>query len=265
MAELISVLNIEFFAGLSWSDVILRVFTAVIIGFLLGLERELSHHPAGMKTHMLVCLGSALASMIAVEMAYHTAVLPADARVDLSRIASGVVSGMGFIGAGAIMKSRDGTMVTGITTAATLWISACLGLAIGMAYYRMSIVTAAAVISATLLLKRLEKRFFAAARERGIDIILLNKRETLPALEKYFETKRITVVSFEYKRHPDQRTAAGESVYYCRYNLRIPHGMVFAGLVRDLAMTNENILEVYETLHGKETALDYRTHEEEKE
>ena len=84
-------------------DLVARIAMAVVIGFFLGLEREISHHPAGIKTHVLVCLGSAISSLIAVEMAYQARLFPTN--LDLSRIASGVVSGMGFIGAGAIIKS----------------------------------------------------------------------------------------------------------------------------------------------------------------
>lgn len=264
MLALSSILDsFEIFVHLSWWDVSFRVLLAALIGFLLGLERELSHHPAGMKTHMLVCLGSALTSMMAIEMAWHVEVLPMDARVDLSRIASGVVSGMGFIGAGAIMKSRDGTMVTGITTAATLWVSACLGLSIGMGYYPMSIVAFITVLSVTLLLKSMEKRFFASQRKRSVDILLLDKQTTLPYLDTYFESKKVTVLSFEYRRYPDQKTSSGEPIYYCRYTLRVPHGVVFVALIRDLAMV-ENIIEVYETLQGEDAVLDFRKSEEEK-
>ncbi|MDR1630957.1 MAG: MgtC/SapB family protein [Oscillospiraceae bacterium] len=250
-------------SGLPWEDVLLRVFLAALIGFLLGLEREISHHPAGMKTHMLVCLGSALASLIACEMSIYAFQNLPQTRLDVSRIASGVVSGMGFIGAGAIMKSRDGTMVTGITTAATLWVTACLGLAIGMGEFRISIVTFVVVLFSTLFLKRAEKRFFVQKRERSIDIMLLDKQETLPFLDSYFESKKVRVISFEYKRNPDHRTTSGDPIYTCRYTIRVPHGMVFVAMMRDLAMV-ENILEVYETLHGKEAALDYRKSEEEK-
>ena len=253
-----------FFSYMPLWDIALRVFMACLLGFLLGLERELYHHPAGMKTHMLVCLGSALTSMIAFEMAYHTGIMPAEVRVDLSRIASGVVSGMGFIGAGAIMKSRDGTMVTGITTAATLWVSACLGLAVGMGYYYMSAAVLLAVLFITVFLKNIEKKLFAKKRERSIDIMLINRKETLPVIDSYFESKKMTVASFEYKRYAGLKTPSGETIYQCRYKIKLPHGAVFVALIRDLAMI-ENVVEAYESLRGEGDQPELRENESENE
>ena len=260
MPSLIAVTDGLFFSYMPLWDIALRVFMACLIGFLLGLEREIYHHPAGMKTHMLVCLGSALTSMVAFEMAFHAGAMPVEARVDLSRIASGVVSGMGFIGAGAIIKSRDGTMVTGITTAANLWVSACLGIAVGMGYYYMSAAVLLAVLFVTVFLKSIEKKMFAKKRERSIDIMLLNKEVTLPALDAYFSSKKITVVSFEYRRYPEGRALSGETIYQCRYTIKLPHGMVFVALIGDLALI-ENIVEAYESLRGE--GEDFRKAEKE--
>ena len=142
-----------FNGSVSWSSIIVRVIVAAVVGILVGIERELSNHPAGMKTHSLVCLGAAITSIISQEISYDISsmMVTADigAKVDVSRIASGVVSGIGFIGAGAIIKSKDGSVVTGITTAATVWISGCMGLAIGMGYYRVTLVAFIMVMIST--------------------------------------------------------------------------------------------------------------------
>lgn len=233
-------------------DMIARICMAVVIGFLLGLERELSHHPAGIKTHVLVCLGSALTSLIATEMAYQANAIPAS--LDLSRIAAGVVSGMGFIGAGAIMKARDGTVVTGITTAATLWVSSGLGLAIGMGYYRMALLSFLAIYAATLLLKLLEKKVLMRKRTRCIEVVFTEKSVSIPILDAYFENKHITVLSLDYLSNPDHKTLTGQKIYRCRYALRIPTGMVFVALVKDIALL-DNILEIYEVYPGKDEAM----------
>ena len=234
-------------------DLVVRIALAVIVGFFLGLEREISHHPAGIKTHVLVCLGSAITSLIAVEMAYQARLIPTS--LDLSRIASGVVSGMGFIGAGAIIKSRDGTMVTGITTAATLWVSSCLGLAIGMGYYRMSLIAFVCIYATTLLLKWLERRVFLKKRTRSVEIVFVDKTVLIPQVDSYFESKRIIVTAFDYLSHPE-RTADGKKIYRCRYSLRIPHGLVFVAVIKDLALM-DNVLETYEVFPGKDEAIPY--------
>jgi len=103
---------------------------------IVGFEREMAHKPAGLRTHMLVCLGSCLFTIISLEFA-----------ADPARIASGIVAGIGFIGAGAIIAEPD--KVVGITTAASLWITAAIGLTIGVGNY---VLAAVAVLLALLTL-----------------------------------------------------------------------------------------------------------------
>ena len=124
--------------ALSWHAIILRMILSLISGMLIGLERKYTNHPAGMKTHAIVCIGSALASLITIEMGFTASnlLLTGDTKVDMSRIAAGVLTGIGFVGAGAIIKSKDGIVVTGLTTAATLWVTACLGLAISIGFLK---------------------------------------------------------------------------------------------------------------------------------
>ena len=149
-----------FNGAIPWGSIAVRVVVAAVVGIMVGIERELSNHPAGMKTHSLVCLGAAITSIISQEMGFDismsSAAVAVGAKVDISRIASGVVSGIGFIGAGAIIKSKDGSVVTGITTAATVWISGCMGLAIGMGYYRVTLIAFVMVMISTLFLKQFE-------------------------------------------------------------------------------------------------------------
>ena len=129
--------NIEYSVDfLIYGENILRLILAVILGMMVGFERELAHKPAGLRTHMLVCLGSCLFTVISLEFA-----------VDPARIASGIVAGIGFIGAGAIIAEPD--RVVGITTAASLWMTAAIGLTIGVGNY---VLAAVAVLLAILTL-----------------------------------------------------------------------------------------------------------------
>ena len=129
--------NIEYSVdSLIYGENILRLILAVILGMIVGFERELAHKPAGLRTHMLVCLGSCLFTVISLEFA-----------VDPARIASGIVAGIGFIGAGAIIAEPD--RVVGITTAASLWMTAAIGLTIGVGNY---VLAAVAVLLAVLTL-----------------------------------------------------------------------------------------------------------------
>ena len=239
---------LNFFSGeLSWTDVLLRVVISVLIGMAIGIERELSNHPAGMKTHALVCLGAAITTMISAEMCYSlmgNAELDASSKVDMSRIASGVVSGIGFIGAGAIIKSKDGSVVTGITTAATVWISGCMGLAIGMGYFRIITISMLAILFATITLKGLENRFIKHRGTRYIEVITDDKRNALPALEDYFDRKQIVITSFDCTKTEDSDDT--KKIYCCRYFLRVPKAVQFNLVMRDIAKMDE-VIEVYES------------------
>ena len=125
---------------------ILRLVIAVVIGGFIGLEREAYHKPAGVRTHMLVCLGAALFTIVSITY------FP---QGDFMRIAAGIVTGIGFLGAGTIFRAKD--TVKGLTTAASLWAVAGIGLAIGAGLYA---ITFAAVILILLILQLNKIEFF---------------------------------------------------------------------------------------------------------
>ncbi len=115
-----------------WS-LLLRFVLAVLFGGLIGMEREHKHQPAGFRTHILVCLGAAL---VMATNQYMAAAFPG---ADPTRMGAQVISGIGFLGAGSIIMTRD-RRVRGLTTAASLWASGCMGLALGCGFYEASII-----------------------------------------------------------------------------------------------------------------------------
>ena len=139
--------------SLDWSEALLRLALAGALGGLIGLERELRDREAGLRTHLLVSVGAALFTIVG---AYGFASI----RTDPTRVAAQIVTGIGFLGAGAII--RQGSSVRGLTTAATLWVVAAVGLAAGAGYYSAALITTAIVLvalwplraAAYLLLKR---------------------------------------------------------------------------------------------------------------
>ncbi|MBI2137328.1 MgtC/SapB family protein [Candidatus Woesearchaeota archaeon] len=127
-------------------EVVVRSLLALVAGALIGLEREKTRHSAGIRTHMLVCVGSALITLTSIEM------FPEDS----ARIAAGIVTGIGFLGAGTIF--RDKSNVKGLTTAASIWAVAGMGIALGAGAYFIALVSAAALL-VTLEFGRLERIF----------------------------------------------------------------------------------------------------------
>jgi putative Mg2+ transporter-C (MgtC) family protein len=131
--------------SLTWSEELLRVVVAAGLGGLVGLERELREREAGFRTHMLVSVGSALFTLVSA-YGFHEFLVGGGnvVRADPTRIAAQIVTGIGFLGAGAII--RQGFSVRGLTTAATLWVVAAIGMASGAGYYTAAVITTALVL-----------------------------------------------------------------------------------------------------------------------
>jgi putative Mg2+ transporter-C (MgtC) family protein len=132
----------------NWVEMILRLVLATVFGGLVGYQRERAEKPAGLRTHVLVCLGSALI----MQLSFYP--FKEIARVDPTRIAAGVVIGIGFLGAGTII--RQGSTVHGLTTAASVWVTAGVGLAIGIGFYVPAVATTALIIMVLTALKQIE-------------------------------------------------------------------------------------------------------------
>ena len=133
-------------------EILIKLVSATILGGIVGLERELHDQPAGLRTHIIVCVGSALIMIVSLEMSSFSRM------ADPSRIAAQVVTGIGFLGAGAII--RFGASVRGLTTAACLWTVAAIGLAVGANMYLPAIIVTIIVLLAIFVFDKLEKVIF---------------------------------------------------------------------------------------------------------
>lgn len=146
--------------------IIVRVLLATFIGGLIGTERDMRQRSAGIRTHMLVCLGAAIVMMtneyIYLEMG--------DGNIDITRMGAQVVSGIGFIGAGTILVTRD-NRIKGLTTAAGLWAAAALGLGIGIGFYEMAVIGAIAIFGIMIVMR--PYRDFIQGRASQSDLTLM--------------------------------------------------------------------------------------------
>lgn len=140
---------------LSTGDILLRLAFAMLVGTIIGTEREYTHRPAGMRTHMLVALG-ACSVMITGQMIF-AQYYPLGAMPDPARLAAQVIAGVGFLGAGTIL--REGTSIKGLTTAASIWTVACLGVAVGAGFYIVGIVGTVFMMITLVVFERVQKRF----------------------------------------------------------------------------------------------------------
>jgi len=150
----------------------LRILLSMVLGAVIGLEREKRQQPAGFRTHTVLAVGSALLSIVSV---YIPATYGGGANVDPSRIASQVVSGIGFLGAGAIL--RMGISVKGLTTAASLWTTAGIGLAAGAGMYLLSLFSTAVMLIVLSLMSKVEREFISKKGEKLMKITVTAKKE----------------------------------------------------------------------------------------
>ena len=145
--------------------ILTRFVCAMIVGIVIGMEREFTHRPAGLRTHVLVTLG-ACAVMITGQLIF-AQYKPFGANADPARLAAQVISGVGFLGAGTIM--REGVNVKGLTTAASLWAVACLGIAAGAGYYAIALIGMVLMFITLTLLEVLQNQLMKGTKKHNKD------------------------------------------------------------------------------------------------
>jgi putative Mg2+ transporter-C (MgtC) family protein len=190
---------------LHWAEVLLRIVLAGVLGGAIGAEREIREREAGLRTHMLVAVGAALFTIVS---AYAWSDFQFSTRegitFDPTRIAAQVVTGIGFLGAGAII--RQGLSIRGLTTAASLWVVAAIGMASGVGYYEAALVTTALVLISLWPLRILAYRMSARTRpEEGMLAVDLPAGASAVSVLEAVEGAGANVTSLEFEEEGDRR------------------------------------------------------------
>lgn len=200
-------------------EILLRIGVAILIGGALGYEREFKNRPAGFRTHILVCVGAAVVSMIQIKIIDDTSKLiisnPDLANAlkgDMGRLGAQVISGIGFLGVGTIIHDRGS--VKGLTTAASIWITACIGLAVGMGYYFLSFASAIGVIIVVVCMKRFEADFFDKINIATIEIEYYNKMDLSEEVARYFKSRNIKVKNLVFSIGEEEVNTPFKKCYY---------------------------------------------------
>ncbi len=145
-------------SGQTWV-MVLNLVIAAFLGGLIGLEREAGHRPAGLRTTMLVCVGSALFTVLSIHA------FPSAGDVSDARVAAQIVAGIGFLGAGTVWRAQD--HVKGLTTAASLWVAAAIGMAVGAGFGVLALAATVITLFILAVMQRLERRFFPHVGEHS--------------------------------------------------------------------------------------------------
>lgn len=204
---------------LNFLSVLLRLLLAMLCGGILGYEREKKHRPAGFRTYMIVCLGSALAMMVGL---YVTDITGSG---DASRIAAQVVSGIGFLGAGTILVTRQ-NQVRGLTTAAGLWAVACIGLALGAGFYEGALACFGAIWVSIRILRFVDKKL--STHSRTVTVYAeFTKVSDLTAFMTFAAEQHCTVSDLEISRQdPLNKDSAVSATMTLHFAKAMPHAQI---------------------------------------
>lgn len=212
---------------LGWEILLLRIVVAVFIGAVIGIDREIKNRPAGMRTHVLVCVGAALVALI--EQGYVANVvslgMSSTVNVSMGRITSTVVSGVGFLGAGTIFVAEH--RISGLTTAASLWCTACIGLAVGSGYILMAMLSGAIV----LVVLRLMQRIVHVHTLKKLEVQFIHRQETLAFLSEYFTGMGVKILDVDF--HAETRKDG--NLYTNLYTLTIPTHTNYVDIIATLS------------------------------
>lgn len=181
---------------ISETQIIIRVLVGAVLGAAVGLEREKQDQPAGLRTHMILVIGATLAMILSVNLGYLFARPGTPA--DPARLAAQVISGIGFLGAGAIL--RYGFTVKGLTTATSLWTMAIVGMAVGAGYYLIGAVTTILILVVLALLNIIENRFLRTSVSRFITIEASYKKGVVKNVRHMVEEFSDSVASFNIQK-----------------------------------------------------------------
>lgn len=224
-------------------EIIARLIMAVIIGGVIGYERQHKNRPAGFRTHILVCLGATVVALIqcfnvndALRMIQADPVMANVVKVDMQRLGAQVISGIGFLGAGTIIHEKGS--IKGLTTAASLWVVGCIGLGIGMGYYFLA---AASTITAVLvlgILKKFEKKYMITYNELTLQIEHLNDKVVYHDISQFFNNKNIKILRVDFSiNEEDENERYTES----EYTIRLNKGLSPSRLIEDLVAADVGV------------------------
>jgi len=198
-------------------EIILRLGIAAVLGAVVGYERERHNQPAGLRTHMILVVGSALAMTLSINLAMQFR--PDVPNGDPARLAAQVLSGIGFLGAGAIL--RLGTNVRGLTTATSLWSMAVVGLSVGAGYYLVALAATALLILALSVLDVVEKHLIHSTIIFPVQVVAGDEVDMLPTLRGILKEQNMKVQSFSIQKDLAQDVSVLDLVVQAKENSRL--------------------------------------------
>ncbi len=225
-------------------ELLIRIFVAILIGCIVGTEREYKNRPAGLRTHVLVCLGACTIALTeCIFMHDVDSAASVNITYNFGRMSAQVISGIGFLGAGTIFMSER--RIGGLTTAASVWNTACLGLATGYGYYWMSIFGCVLVLVVLLMLQRM----IPVHPLKRVEVRFINRQETMRYINEFFESSGIRVLNLDFHiESTASKETNDKNVYTNIYTLHLPSSVNYTDVINHLASyTNIRVVRVTNT------------------
>lgn len=201
---------------LSYWEIIFRLGLAVVFGGAVGFERESQNLPAGFRTHILVCVGAALIMMVSA----YGFTGPLANMVDRSRIAASVVTGIGFLGAGTILRQRGN--IRGLTTAASIWVVSAIGLAVGIGFYFPALLATMVVLVSLLVLGRLDRVLISSYRVKRLTMCIPDQAGLMREIAGIFTDLKINIRKIEFGQPPSSLINLEEEPLEIEFMLVVP-------------------------------------------
>ena len=219
---------------LSFGDMLLRVGVAMLCGGLIGIDRGRKRRPAGFRTYMIVCVGAAMTMILGTYLSVMltgpwSAVIPADyARTDVSRFGAQVINGIGFLGAGTIIVTGR-QQVKGMTTAAGLWASACMGLCIGAGFYTAALICCGFILFTIIVFSRLERLILSHSRNVNIYVEFENTDDISYIIEK-IKSHQVRIFDVELTKAKYSETHYPNAIFSLKLPKKTSHTVVMTAI-----------------------------------
>jgi putative Mg2+ transporter-C (MgtC) family protein len=211
---------------LTWQETVIRLFIAAVLGGLIGLDRGRRDLGAGLRTHMLVSVGSALLMLVSA-YGFSPSLKPSLVVLDPSRVAAQVVSGIGFLGAGTILMRKE--IVKGLTTAAGIWAVAAIGLAVGGGLYGAALFATAIMLGILVVLKPIENRFLGRWRKDRVTVTWDPERCELSSVSQAVQRSKTPSARVEIDYHFTGGANRSERVDLVVTSRSLPAGSALPG------------------------------------
>ena len=208
---------------MSFQIIMFRLLLGLVLSGLIGMERESKNRPAGLRTHILVCIGAVIV-MLTSEHIFEKYGYVAD--IDIARLGAQVISGIGFLGAGTII--RQGANVKGLTTAATLWAVACVGLAIGIGFYTGAVSGAVIIYFTVILLRKFEKTLEKKKSNLDMCVEIESASDKIGKMIELFLKYNIEIANIEILNNDIKNN------YIIKFTLKSPPKSLYNNIIKEL-------------------------------